>query len=83
MSSSGLRLSLLPSVILKAMSWSLWVMSRWSLKPKNQSMVLRPLLASHLKTLLMWIRALRQTASVVLSAKEGLIQGLTYVSTQI
>lgn len=47
---SGWRSPLLPSVILNATICPLWLMGRWSLKPENQPMVLRPRLASPGKT---------------------------------
>ena len=62
MASSGLRSSVLPSVTLNATIRPLWLMSRWSLKPKNQPMVLRPRLANPRKTRLRLMRALWQTA---------------------
>ena len=48
---------------------ALMVMSRWSLKPKNQPVRLRPRWARSRNTLLRRMRGLWQTASLVLSAK--------------
>ena len=51
MVSKGLRSSVLPAVILTAMTSPLLLMTMCSLKPKNQPMVLRPRVARPSKTL--------------------------------
>ena len=66
---NGCRASVLSPVILKAMAWPWWLMGRWSLKPKNGPMVVQPRWASLRNTLLPLMRALWQTASLVLSTK--------------
>lgn len=64
---NGWRSSLLPSSILQATNWPLWLMGRRSLKPKNQPMAAPPPLASFGKIRLRR-RALWQTANLMLWA---------------